>query len=427
MKLQPQAFLRHLFETAVEHGSPGQCLPPYLESIAKNHVHVIGAGKASASMAKVIEEHFQGGVSGTVITRYGHRVPCHHIEVIEAAHPIPDRCGIEATEQIIRSASHLNEKIQVLCVISGGASALMTLPHESIRFDQKKQIHRQLILSGASIQEINCVRKHLSAVKGGRLMEYIHPASALTLCISDVAGNDPAVIGSGPTVADPTTCRDALKILNAYEIQIQPSIDELLRSNQLETPKPNNPIFQHSKVEIIADAARCLSACAREANKSGVEAIIWNDSLEGDTNQAAKDHVKFLRETVRKRSNSTPFVILSGGETTVNVKGSGKGGPNTQFVLALALELENLDGICAIACDTDGIDGSEDNAGAMIHKETFEKSRTKNLTPQLFLNTNDSYNFFSLIGDLVITGPTLTNVNDFRAIYCDPARISPQL
>ncbi len=419
---QPSTLLRHLYHTAVKRGLAENCLPAHLNRISKEKITVIGAGKASAAMAKSIEDHFDGAISGLSITRYGHGAACQHIEIIEAAHPIPDDASLAAAQKIVETAALMDTDSQAVCLISGGASALLTLPHPAIDFADKKKIHQQLILSGASIQEINCVRKHLSAVKGGRLMEKLYPAPTLTFYISDVVGDDVSVIGSGPTAADATTCADALAILQRYGIHASATIDQLLRSGKLETPKPDSPIFRHAEEIMIASASDCLQAAVAEAQQAGIEAILLSDAVAADSRQAAKDHVRFLRSTVAQRASREPFIIVSGGETTVAVRGTGKGGPNTEFALALALELGELSGICAIACDTDGIDGSEDNAGALIDEQTLAHAQAKNLEPWKFLENNDAYSFFKATGGLVTTGPTLTNVNDFRAIYCDPAR-----
>ncbi len=420
---QPSALLRHLYHTAVKRGLADYCLPPHLDRISKDKIAVLGAGKAAAAMAKSIEDHFDGAISGRSITRYGHGTACRHIEIIEAAHPIPDDAGLAAAHKMLETAASIEADTQAVCLISGGASALLTLPHPAISFADKKKIHQQLILSGASIQEINCVRKHLSAVKGGRLMEKLYPAPTLTFYISDVVHDDVSVIGSGPTVADSTTCADALDILREYDIRASTTIERLLRSGQLETPKPDSPIFEHAEAIMIASAGDCLQAAVAAAEQAGIEAILLSDAVTADSKQAAQDHVRFLRRTAAQRTNRKPFIIVSGGETTVAVRGCGKGGPNTEFALALALELGDLSGICALACDTDGIDGSEDNAGALIHEQTLAQARAKNLNPRQFLENNDTYSFFSALDDLIMTGPTLTNVNDFRAIYCDPARL----
>ncbi len=425
--ISPEKLLKHLFRTAVNRALPDQCLPEHLRSITHERIHVIGAGKAAAAMAAAVENHYRGEISGIVVTRYGHLAACDKIKVIEAAHPIPDKAGILAAEQILKSVSAIQPHTLAVFLISGGASALLSLPHEGVDFATKQSVNRKLLLCGASIHEINCVRKHLSAIKGGRLMKRIYPASALTLCISDVADNDPSVIGSGPTVPDATTCADVLDILTKYGIQVPAAIEDSLRSNCLETPKPADPIFSNSSVRIVADAAASLSAAAGEAGKSGFEAVLWSDSIQGDTNEAANAHAQFVRELIAQRTDNAPFVVLSGGETTVHVKNKGKGGPNTQFVLALALALKNLDGIYAIACDTDGIDGSQNNAGAMIHPDTLKAAKAKNLDARAFVENNDSFSFFEATGGLVTTGPTLTNVNDFRAIYVDPARVSQPL
>ena len=421
-KSNPRDLLLHLFRTAIASASAKHCLPAHLNAISHQKIHVVGGGKAAAAMAKVIEDHYSGEISGIVVTRYGHSVDCSSIEVVEAAHPIPDHAGLAAAQKIFNSTSALDSSTLVVCVISGGASALLSLPHEKVDLEHKRSITRQLLLSGASIHQFNCVRKHLSAVKGGRLMQNIHPNSALTLCISDVVGNDPSTIGSGPTVPDTTTCSDVLNVLMEYEIETPAMILELLKSGGLETPKPGSSIFQKSTVKIIAKPSDCLNASAAAAQEAGIEAIVLGDSVEGDTTLAARNHASFIRELISEDPNRNPFVVLSGGETTVTVTGHGKGGPNTHFALALAVELENLDCAHAIACDTDGIDGTADNAGAIVDPTTLKRAREKNLNAHEFLKNNDSYGFFKQIDNLVTTGPTLTNVNDFRAIYVEPGK-----
>ena len=418
----PRELLLHLYRTAVASASAERCLPAHLNAISHRKIHVVGGGKAAAAMANVIEDHYSGKISGIVVTRYGHSVDCSSIEVVEAAHPIPDRAGLAAAQKIFNSTSALDSSTLVVCVISGGASALLSLPHEQVSLEHKRSITRQLLLAGAGIHQINCVRKHLSAVKGGRLMQNIHPNSALTLCISDVVGDDPSTIGSGPTVPDTTTCNDVLDVLMDYEIETPAKILDLLKSGDLETPKPGSSIFQESNVEIIAKASDCLNASAAAAQEAGIEAIVLGDSVEGDTALAARNHASFIRELISENPNRNPFAVLSGGETTVTVTGQGKGGPNTHFALALAVELENLDCVHAIACDTDGIDGTADNAGAIVDPTTLKRAREKNLNAHEFLKNNDSYGFFKQIGNLVTTGPTLTNVNDFRAIYVEPGK-----
>ena len=423
----PERLLLDMFRAAVERASAQRCLPGHIPSLPGRKAHIFGAGKAAAAMAKVIERQLPGQTSGIVVTRYGHALDCESIEVVEAAHPVPDEAGLLAAGKIVDSAHAMTEEDYAICLISGGASALLTLPDRRVNLAEKQSVTRQLLLAGAEIRELNCVRKHLSAIKGGRLMQQIYPATALTLCISDVAGDDPSVVGSGPTVGDPTTCNDVLNVLARYNIDVADSIRNLLRRGALETPEPDHPVFQNSNFEFVAKPADAIQSAAAFARNARIEPVILDDSLEGDTNVATKVHVTAVRRRLKENADGSPFVLLSGGETTVTVTGSGKGGPNTQFALALAIELNESDGIYAIACDTDGMDGTQDNAGAVINPATLRRAREKNVNPENFLKNNNSYEFFNSIGDLVITGPTLTNVNDFRAIYCDPDKISRPL
>ena len=419
-KLQPQKFLAELFDTAVRSASPEICLPEHLAKISEKEVCVIGAGKSAAAMARVAENNLKCNTYGVVLTPYGHNVDCGSIEVLEAAHPVPDDAGVKAAQKILNVVAGLDASSFVLCLMSGGASALLTLPASCITLAQKQAMTRELLHSGADIEEINCVRKHFSLIKGGRLMKAIYPAKALTLCISDVVGDHPATIGSGPTVPDPSTCADALQVIRKYRISIPVNALNELNSGKLETPKPQDKEFENTEVVVVASADIALESYGEVAEQNGIVVHKIGTSVEGETNQVAKEHARQVRQMIANQSHKTPFVVLSGGETTVPVSGKGKGGPNTQFALALAIELNGNEGIYAVACDTDGIDGSGDNAGAMITPSTLERARRKNLEPQVYLDNNDSYNFFKELGDLVKTGPTLTNINDFRAILYIP-------
>ncbi len=416
----PKDLLLKLFRTFVAKASADHCLPRHLGNITTEKIHVVGAGKGAAAMAREIEKFFARPISGIVVTRYGHAVECKHIDVIEAAHPIPDEAGTLAARRIVESVANLDAATLVICVISGGASALLSLPTHPLTLEQKRSITDQLLKAGAKIQETNCVRKHLSEIKGGRLMQKIVPASALTLCISDVVGDDPSVIGSGPTVADSSTCKDVLAILDRYQIRVPKTVKRRLQSEELETPKLHDPIFENSRVTVVAKPSICLEECANLARNLGIRVINLGDSIEGNTNKAARKHAKLIRRLLRKDENQEPFIVLSGGETTVKVTGNGKGGPNTQFILALALELRQTATTYAVACDSDGIDGTENNAGAFLHPATIRQAKDLGLDPRKYLDNNDSYCFFKELGDLIITGPTLTNVNDFRAIYVVP-------
>lgn len=368
-------------------------------------------------MARAVEQHWQGPISGLVVTRYGHGAPTERIEVVEASHPVPDERGRDAAQRILALTQGLTEDDLVLCLISGGGSALLALPAEGISLADKQQVNKALLRSGATITEMNCVRKHLSAIKGGRLAAACAPARVVTLLISDVPGDDPSVIASGPTVADPTTCADALAILGKYHINEPASVLAHLRSAHDETPKPGDPRLARSEVIMIATPNASLEAAAAVARAAGVTPLILGDSLEGESREVALVHAGIARHAARHGQPARPpCVLLSGGETTVTVRGKGRGGRNAEFLLALAVALEGHPGICAIAGDTDGIDGTEDNAGALLMPDSLERATSLGVSAKALLANNDGYSFFQALGDLVITGPTLTNVNDFRAI-----------
>ncbi|MDE0310142.1 MAG: glycerate kinase [Acidiferrobacterales bacterium] len=412
----PRKFLTDLFSRAVQVSSARHCLPPYIKALQDRRIHAIGAGKAAGAMARALEDSFSGDLTGTVVTRYGHGVELDRIQVIEAAHPLPDERGMTAAQTIVDSLTQADSSVLVVCLISGGASALLALPHDGLSLHDKKNITNSLLMRGADIHEINTVRKHLSAVKGGQLMKRIYPARSLTFCISDVVGDDPSTIGSGPTMPDPTTCDDVLRILSKFDVAVPATLTERLKRGELETPKPDDPIFRHAETQVIARPQSGLEASTGLATASNCRAVIIGDSITGDTNIAAQYHADLVRKKLTEDSEHRPFVLLSGGETTVTVTGKGRGGPNTQFALALAVELQGEASVYAIACDTDGIDGTETNAGALIDPTTLSRAERTGLDPRKFLTENDSYGFFSQLGDLVETGPTLTNINDFRAI-----------
>lgn len=406
-----------LFQSAVRAADPAACVPRHLPPAPKGRTLVIGAGKAAAAMARAVEAHWPGELSGLVVTRYGHGVPCERIEVVEAAHPLPDEAGRSAAARMLAVVQGLTADDLVLALISGGGSALLALPFDGITLAEKQQMHHALLKSGASIAEINCVRKHLSAIKGGRLAAAAWPARLLTLVISDVPGDDPAVVASGPTVADPTTCADALAILRNYRIAVPPAVDALLRSGLSETPKPGDACFAHCEARVIATAQASLAAAAEAARAAAVAPLILGDAIEGEAREVAKVMAGIARSCAQHGVPARPpCVLISGGETTVTVKGRGRGGRNAEFLLALALALGGAAGIHAIACDTDGIDGTEDNAGAVLTADALARARALGLDARARLADNDGYGFFAALNDLVVTGPTRTNVNDFRAI-----------
>lgn len=408
------ALLRALFDDAVAAASPGRCVPPHLPGPVAGLTVVVGAGKAAASMARAVEEHWPWPLSGLVVTRYGHGVPCRFIEVVEAAHPVPDAAGRKAAQRILEMVSGLSDADRVLCLISGGGSALLSLPAPGLTLEDKQVVGARLLASGATISEINCVRKHLSAVKGGRLAAAAYPAPVTTLAISDVPGDDPAVIASGPTVADPTTLSDARAVLEKYAIDPPGSVSAHLNGDG-ETPKPGDKRLAMADFDLVATPARSLEAAAARARNAGYEPVMLGDAIEGEAREVARDHAR------RALQRPGPAVLISGGETTVTHDGGGRGGRNAEYLLSLALALDGAPGVWAIACDTDGIDGSEDNAGGLIRPDTLARAARLGLDPAAMLDDHDSYGFFEALGDLVVTGPTLTNVNDFRAIMIDKA------
>jgi glycerate 2-kinase len=406
-----------MFDAAIASAQPAVCIPPHLPPAPRGRLIVVGAGKASAAMARAVEDHWQGPLSGLVVTRYGYAVPCRHIEIVEAAHPVPDAAGMRAAQRILKLVGNLREDDLVLCLISGGGSALMPMPAKGLTLDMKQNVSRALLASGATIREMNCVRRHLSAIKGGRLGAACHPAQVLTLLISDVPGDSPVDIASGPTVADPTTCADALRIVRRYGIEAPPEVIELLESGRGESVKPGDPRLARATVRTIATPQMALEAAAAVARASGVAAHILGDAIEGEASDVGKVFAGVaLQVAARNQPVSAPCILLSGGETTVTVRGSGRGGRNVEFLLSLAMALEGHERIHALAGDTDGVDGQEEIAGAYMSPDSLARARALGLHPRDMLTDNDAHRFFGALGDSVITGPTLTNVNDFRAI-----------
>ena len=405
--------LQQLFDIAVASVHPSQCLPPHLPPVPSGRSGVCAAGKAAASMAQTVELHWPGELSGLAVTRYGHSVPCRQIEILEAAHPVPDSIGVQAAQRMIELVKPLDTEDLVLTLISGGGSALLTLPAPGISLEDKQRINHALLRSGANITEMNCVRKHLSAIKGGRFAAHCSPAPVCCLMISDVPGDDPSTIASGPTVADPSTRHEALNILARYDIAVSASIRAHLESEYSETPKPGDPLFSRVSNVVVATAAVALDRAAAHVEDYGVTPVVMGDDLQGEARELGRDHG---RRTLTLQP-TTPTIYLSGGETTVSVRGSGRGGRNVEYLLGLALELDGAPDIYAIAADTDGIDGSENNAGALITPTTLSRAHALQLNPTQYLENNNAYEFFDQLGDLIVTGPTLTNVNDFRAIY----------
>jgi glycerate 2-kinase len=440
----PREFLTHLFQTAVKRALPLHNTAAYLPSPPANggRTIVLGAGKAGAAMAQAVEAHWPVDVplSGLVVTRY-HHTPARpaeldgkpvRIEIVEASHPVPDAAGLQAAQRILDLTQGLNVNDVVLCLISGGGSALLSLPVEGLDFADKQRINQALLNSGAPISEMNCVRKHLSRIKGGRLAAACFPAKVVTLTISDVPGDDPSIIASGPTVPDDTTCAQALAILKRYNIDIPDSIAEQLASGALETPKSNDPIFKGHVVHMTATPQQSLEVAAEVVRNAGLRAYILSDDMEGESREAGIVHAALARaaakstptgdESVLVQTFVRPCVILSGGETTVTVRprvsgaAKGRGGRAGEFCLGLAQSLHGLGSVYALAADTDGIDGVQDNAGAYVDPTTLARAEARGMKIHDYLDRNDAYGYFEPLGDLVITGPTFTNVNDFRAI-----------
>ena len=419
---QVRSFLRALLDAALRAAAPAAVVPRHLPAPPRGRTVVIGAGKAAAAMARAVEEHWPGPLSGLVITRYGHGVPLERIAAVEAGHPVPDAAGTAAAARILASVRGLSADDLVLFLASGGGSALMALPAPGLSLEDKRVVTRALLKSGATIGEINCVRKHLSAIKGGRLAAAAAPARVVTLAISDVPGDDPAVIASGATVADPTTFADARAILAKYAIAPPAAVAAHLAAAAPESPKPGDPRLARSEFVLAATPQDALLAAAAEARRAGVTPVVLGDAIEGEAREVALVHAAIARQAASgklvlgERALPLPAVLLSGGETTVTVRGKGRGGRNAEFLLALAVALQGHPAIHALACDTDGIDGTEDNAGALYGPDTSARAGAAGIDLRARLADNDGYGAFLALGDLVVTGPTLTNVNDFRAI-----------
>ena len=442
---QPRAFLRALFDAAVARAQPLLTLPQHLPAPPKGRTLVLGAGKAAGALAQALEALWpaQAPLSGLVVTRYGHippraaSTPGHpRIEIVEAAHPVPDANGLAAAERILALTQGLSADDLVICLMSGGASALLTLPAEGLSLADKQAVNQALLASGAQIGEMNCVRKHLSRIKGGRLAAACAPAPVWTLAISDVPGDDPSVIGSGPTVPDASTCADAWAILKRYQIDLPPAAWDALASGLWETPKPSDPLFASHQVRLIATPRESLLAAAALAEQAGVAAHVLSDEMEGESREVGKVHAALAKNVARhgqpfaKPGPGQACVILSGGETTVTLRprqpgaAKGRGGRAGEFCLGLAQALQASSlgeglpqqRIWALAADTDGIDGVEDNAGAFVTPNTLQRALAQGLRIDDFLDRNDAYGFFAALDDLLVTGPTHTNVNDFRAI-----------
>src|SRR5437867_1232418 len=413
----PRELLRRMFDAAINAAQPAHCIPPHLPAVPPGRLLVVGAGKASAAMARAVEDNWSGELSGLVVTRYGYGVPCRRIEIVEAAHPVPDAAGITAARRIQGLVQGLTADDLVLCLISGGGSSLLVAPLEGLTLEDKQSVNKALLTSGASISEMNCVRRHLSAIKGGRLAAACYPAKVVTLLISDVPGDNPMDIASGPTVPDPTTCADALAIIKRYGIEVPRNVLEILETGRGETVKPGDARLAGVETRMIATPQMALEAAAAVAGEADIPAAILGDSIEGEARDVGKVMAGIALQVARR---GQPFeaacVLLSGGETTVTVRGNGRGGRNVEFLLSLGVALDGHPGIHAIAGDTDGVDGMEDIAGAYLAPDSLARAWTKGIKPKDSLDANVGHGFFEALGDSVVTGPTLTNVNDFRAI-----------
>jgi len=423
-----RALLRRLFDAAIAAAQPARCLPPHLPAppAPGGRTIVIGAGKASAAMARALEDHWPGPLEGLVVTRYGYEVPCRRIEIVQAAHPVPDAAGLQATERIRSLVSGLTPDDLVIALISGGGSSLLVAPGPGLTLADKQAVNQALLASGATISEMNCVRRHLSAVKGGRLAAACHPARLVTLLISDVPGDAPADIASGPTVADASTCADALAILERYRIVVPEAVRALLLQGRGETVKPGDARLRQTETRLVTAPQIALEAAAAVAREAGLTPHILGDSLEGESRDLGKTLAGIARQVaLRGQPFAAPCVLLSGGETTVTLRGQGRGGRNVECLLSMAVALDGLPGVHALAGDTDGVDGVEEIAGAVITPDTLARAWAAGLHPRQRLDDNDGHGFFQALGDSVVTGPTLTNVNDFRAIVIDAAGPAP--
>jgi len=426
----PQNFLRKLYDAAVRRALPAHNTAAFLPPVPKGRTLVLGAGKAAGAMVHAVEALWPADapLSGLVVTRYDHTPQrpaglAHRIDIVEAAHPVPDAAGLQAAQRMLELTQNLTPDDLVLCLISGGGSALLTLPAEGLTLQDKQRINQQLLDSGANIVEMNCVRKHLSRIKGGRLAAACAPAQVVTLMISDVPGDDPSVIASGPTVADPSTCADALAILERYRIELPAPVWKALNEGQMETPKPGAPVFATQQLHMIATPMQSLQAAAELAGQAGLPAYILSDEIEGESRDVGRVHAALARAIAQGNGPfQRPCVLLSGGETTVTVKplpagaAKGRGGRAGEFCMGLAEGLQGQSGVWALAADTDGIDGVQDNAGARVSPDTLQRAASLGMKLSSYQARNDAYGFFEPLGDLVFTGPTHTNVNDFRAI-----------
>ncbi len=419
--MRPETLLRAAFEAAIEAARAENCVPGWLPSRPRGRTVVVGAGKAAAAMALAFDRHWQADLTGLVVTATGHAERCPRIEVLEATHPVPTDAGQQAAERILQLVAGLTEQDLVVCLLSGGGSALLPLPAHGLTLAEKQAVTGSLLRSGATISEINCVRRHLSRIKGGRLAAACHPARLVTLAISDVPGDAPLDIASGPTVADPTTCADAVAVLERHGIDLPTRAVAALRGGEWESVKPGDSRLGGSEYHVMATPRQSLEAAARFAAAHGVTSWILSDRLEGEARAVGRDMAAVVADVIHAgRPLRPPCLLLSGGETTVTVRGHGRGGRNVEFLLACGMELGSRENVFALACDTDGIDGMEAVAGAVWKPDTLRRAAALGLDPRRFLDDNDAHSFFAALGDSVVTGPTRTNVNDFRAVLVLP-------
>lgn len=410
-----RGFLTRLFEAAVAAADPEQAILPFLPKPPKGRTVVLGCGKGAAQLARAFEKHWTAPYEGVIVTRYGYAEPCENLTVLEANHPVPDTAGLAASEALLRAVEGLGPDDLVVALICGGGSALLPSPAGPLSFEDEVAVNEALLASGAPISAMNLIRKHISGIKGGRLAAAAHPAKVVSLVVSDVPGDDPAQVASGPTVPDPTRREAALEVIARYGMSLPAPVMEWLKTDAANAPMPDDPVFAGNEVHVIASAAKSLEAAAAAARSEGVPAVILSDAIEGEARDVGRVHAAIAREIAgRGQPFEAPVVMLSGGETTVTLRAKGKGGRNTEFLLSAALDLDGVDRVYALAADTDGIDGSEDNAGAFADGGSVARIRAAGVDPAASLAGNDAWTAFEAAGDIFRPGPTGTNVNDFR-------------
>lgn len=413
----PRALLRSLFDAAVAAAMPERSISAFLPARPKGRTIVVGAGKGAAQLAQAFERHWEGPLEGVVVTRYGYAAPCERIEVLEAAHPEPDEAGLLAAKRLLETVADLSADDLVVALVCGGGSALLPCPPEGLTLADELAVNQALLASGAPITQMNTLRKHVSEIKGGRLARAAHPAKVVSLVVSDIPGDNPAMVASGPTVPDPAGPQAARDVVAEYGLDLPQGVLDHIADDDCAAPRPDDPVFADNEVHVIASAAVSLEAAQAAARDQGVEAVILSDAIEGESRDVARVHAAIAREiAARGRPFQKPIVLLSGGETTVTLRARGKGGRNSEFLLSLALDVDGIEGIHALAADTDGIDGSEDNAGGFVDGGTASRIRAAGSDPRALLSGNDAWTALDKAGDLLVTGPTGTNVNDFRAI-----------